>query len=170
MKDRKKEASVLCSLIDFSTGRTEYIDRLLTEFSNDFDFHFINPLFLKTIYEKEKELISKNEGIEIKINRTFSQIKSQQNNEVLSLKCEVDQHRSQVTIVSRIVSEQKSQIENLIEAIDSLKLVCLDTISNKRILFNLQSEMKLKNSGFQRDDYPLSNLLLDDSNNDFLHL
>ena len=75
-------------------------------------------------------------------------------------------------ILLQIVSEQKSQIEFLIETIEKLKLVlklvCFDTIFNKGIQFYLQKEVKLDNGGVKRDnDYPLSNILLDDKMKNF---
>ena len=104
---------------------------------------------------KEKE-------IENKINRTIEQIRSQQNDELLSLKNEVNQLKSQVSLLSQIVSEQRSQINNLIGGIENLKLVCLEPNLNKGILFNLQNEVDLSNGGFKREGYLVSNLINDD--------
>lgn len=52
-----KEASVLFTNINFDNIYSDHLNRLLTDYSNIFDFHYINSAFLKTIYDKQSEII-----------------------------------------------------------------------------------------------------------------
>lgn len=57
LKEKGREASVLFSEIDFGDAKIECINRLLNEFSTEFDFNFINSSLLLTIYETNSRLI-----------------------------------------------------------------------------------------------------------------
>lgn len=54
-----RQASVLFDIIDFGEFKVEYVHRLLTKYSDVFDFNFINHTFLKTVYDTQSELIQK---------------------------------------------------------------------------------------------------------------
>lgn len=65
-----QEASVLFKSVDFNSASSEVIRRLFTDYSDKFDFHFINTNLLKNFYEIENRIIEgqesmKNEQIEM---------------------------------------------------------------------------------------------------------
>ena len=66
---------------------------LMTDFSNVFDFHFINPLFMRTIYDQQNEIIKK-----------LDEIKKQQEEEISRIKKENEKLRSMIVEKDVIVN------------------------------------------------------------------
>ena len=66
---------------------------LMTDFSNVFDFHFINPLFMRTIYDEQNEIIKK-----------LDEIKKQQEEEISRIKKENEKLRSMIVEKDVIVN------------------------------------------------------------------
>ena len=58
-----KTASVLFDHFDFGKSNGKVTHRLLNEYSEKFDFHFINPVQLKTIYNLESSIIEREENM-----------------------------------------------------------------------------------------------------------
>lgn len=50
-------ASLLFSKVDFFKVKNEYMNRIMTEYSKIFDFHFINSSFVRKMHEVENQLI-----------------------------------------------------------------------------------------------------------------
>lgn len=61
LKKNGRCASVLFTEVDFGDSRSEYVDRLLSEFSKEFDFHFINSSLVQTLYETQNQLLIREE-------------------------------------------------------------------------------------------------------------
>lgn len=54
-------ASILFEKIDICNSKSNALNRLLFEYSDKFDFHFINSQMLKNVYELESEMIRRTE-------------------------------------------------------------------------------------------------------------
>ena len=79
-----KSASSLFTYADFGEFRNEYLNKLLKEYSDIFDFHYINSETLKSLYERQSDVIfqieKRNKSYESEKNtleRELSNIKSQ---------------------------------------------------------------------------------------------
>ena len=57
----KRKASVLFTFIGIEKIQSEYLQRLLTKYSEVFDFHFINSSLAKNLYEIQNEMIVKDQ-------------------------------------------------------------------------------------------------------------
>ena len=93
------EASILFENIDFSVNQTKYVNLLLTKYSKIFDFHFINWLLLKSVYDQQNEKI-------------LIEIESQSNLK----KCQDEMNQSfsqKITELKKIEDDQNCRIENL---------------------------------------------------------
>lgn len=78
-----RRASILFDNFDFGNLNGTVINRLLTEYSEKFDFHFINHSYLKTVYKLENDLIEReekmkieNEKMKVMLNQTEQKIES----------------------------------------------------------------------------------------------
>lgn len=90
------EASSLFEYIDFGKLKNQVIHRLLTEYSQKFDFHFVNSNLLKTLYNVQNEILQREETIrlqQISMNETiqnFNNIITSQNELISNLKKQID--------------------------------------------------------------------------------
>ena len=53
----KKEASPLFSFVDFGNASGEILNKLLNDYANVFDFHFVNDEMMKSFYQQKSDLI-----------------------------------------------------------------------------------------------------------------
>lgn len=96
LSKKGQRASVLFSAIDINKISSDCANKLLNEYENIFDFHFINKLYLKNIYEKQNEVIKSMEKTkreqEVKIHQIEEENQNMKNdiillkNEIISLK------------------------------------------------------------------------------------
>lgn len=63
-----QEASILFDNFDFGKLNETVINRLLTEYSEKLDFHFINSSYLKTVYKLASDLIQREEKMKTELN------------------------------------------------------------------------------------------------------
>lgn len=73
----KREASVLFSFIDIEDASSNHLNRLITEYSNIFDFHFINSSIVKTFYEIQSEMILKEKQNQMKYDEFMKNVKEE---------------------------------------------------------------------------------------------
>lgn len=57
----KREASVLFTFVGIEKIQSKYLKRLLTQYSEVFDFHFIYSMLAKSLYEIQNEMIVKDQ-------------------------------------------------------------------------------------------------------------
>lgn len=98
-----REASVLFKYFDFGNSRVECMNRLLTEYKDVFDFHFINSDYLATVYEYES--ILKDEIEEEKRKNKENSIRIQ------SMKDEIEEERRKNQEASSSIQSMKDEIE-----------------------------------------------------------
>lgn len=110
LKKHGRKASVLFDLIDFKEVNSEYIDRIFNEFYNIFDFHFIQPEFLRITYNQQNEIIKKVETIRFKQEKRIEQCEEENK----KLKSEVDLLKKQIEKLNSLIIS-KSDILNLIQ-------------------------------------------------------
>lgn len=113
-----RQASPLFTNIDFSGERMEYLNLLLTKYSNIFDFHFIKSSFLKSIYEVQSSIIYKEETIKIEHEKRSKQISDEIN------KCK--QIKEEITteikdLVETTKKEIKQEISQMIDQLNQIK-------------------------------------------------
>lgn len=85
-----KSASSLFTYADFGEFRNEYLNKLLKEYSDIFDFHYINSETLKSLYERQSDVIFQNEKQKETLERELSNIKSQHSQELNELSMKYD--------------------------------------------------------------------------------
>lgn len=104
------KASVLFDVIDIEKTSSWFINKLITEFPNDFDFHFINPLFLKTVYIQQNELIKQSETM-----------RKQQEEKLQQISEEKRQIFEKVEMMSNEIENLKRSLIQKNEEIDQIK-------------------------------------------------
>lgn len=160
----KRKASVLFSNVDFGDARAEYLHRLITDYKNDFDFYFVNPALVQTLYENLNQ--QSLQQLQLKEMRDeIDQLKSlltQQMNEQSTQKNEFEKMR-------KIVCEQKSQIDSLVQKQNEDKIE-IDKQANKIESDLLNSINQIKNEVKQIQNIqkcllikPKSNFVFDDN-------
>ncbi|KAK8886899.1 hypothetical protein M9Y10_037932 [Tritrichomonas musculus] len=113
-----KEASVLFTNINFDNIYSDHLNRLLTDYSNIFDFHYINSAFLKTIYDKQSEIIRnqiQQEKFFFDIKKEFEKMKSDFANQLDSQKKKYENEISQLRSEMNTMSEMHRQKEDSFE-------------------------------------------------------
>lgn len=98
-----RPASILFSFTDTIKLNPKQISRLFDEYSNIFDFHFINSSCLKTIYDIQTEMM-KNE----------KQERDDQNEEIAKLKLEMQQ------IKTNFIEDKEKKDKSIIELKDDI--------------------------------------------------
>lgn len=105
-----RKASVLFEDVDFTKSQTKYLKLIMDNYSNVFDFHFINSFFAKSMYEMHNEYV-------ISTEKTKEKLKEQEeNNEKMRKEFEIfkqAQFRNQ--------EEQNDKIKKMKDQIDELK-------------------------------------------------
>ena len=109
-----RKASVLFSNVDFGELRNKYVNRLITDYSQNFDFYFINPSLVKTLYKTNSELLQKTEKYQIEHEKSL-----------LLMRSEIDQIKTELSM-QRVEQAQKDkehsdEIKRLNEEIEKLK-------------------------------------------------
>lgn len=137
-----RKASVLFSGIDLSNCNYEYLYRLLNEYSNVFDFHFINSTMMKTNYELQNEFIQK----ELKIESSQGSIVKLINEMKDSLKLmnkEIHKLTQENNELKKNLKNQNQDINNKIEK---------ENQEIKKQLIEIQNEFNQQIQKF-KDDY-----------------
>ncbi|KAK8835516.1 hypothetical protein M9Y10_044358 [Tritrichomonas musculus] len=111
-----QSASSLFTYADFGEFRNEYLNKLLNEYSDIFDFHYINSETLKSLYERQSDVIFQNEKQKETFERELSNIKSQHSQELneLSMKYdkEIETMKNLLKTAQTAIEDMKMTIEN----------------------------------------------------------
>ena len=125
-----REGSVLFEHVDIGGSGGTFLHRLLNEYSEKFDFHFINYEQLRTIYNLESEIIEKAEklketekstktGIEV-LNLKISELKTENDR----LKAAIEEARknqdTQIQQIQQKQEELKSDNDRLLRTIEEM--------------------------------------------------
>lgn len=115
------KASPLFEFADFGLLPNEKFNLLLTKYSNDFDFHFINKNCFQKLYETQSKIIEN----DIKTR----QIQKQQENDILLIKNELSRLQSERLIEKKerkqkdeVIESMKNEISRLNEEINKMKI------------------------------------------------
>lgn len=101
----KKEASILFTFCEFEDSRKEIMNKLITEYSTTFDFHFINQSFIQFLYEEDNQHIQneiKQAEIIEKMKEEINQLKSNQENQaqtINDLKQEIEELKKEIKML-----------------------------------------------------------------------
>lgn len=111
-----KSASSLFSFVDFKSTNSDCINRLLSEFSDIFDFHFINPLFLKNIYDYQNEIIKNFEKMKVQEDQMMKNLVEEHKN----LTEEIRKMREENQTILREMNSLKEENKKIREELDIL--------------------------------------------------
>ena len=106
-----KQASILFENVDFANSNSKYLKLLMNDYSQIFDFHYINPTITKSMFKIQNELLLSAEETEARL------IEQEEKNK--KLREEIERLKS-----SQIQKqeEQNLKIQNLINEINNLKI------------------------------------------------
>lgn len=104
---------MLFSDIDFGNARLKYVNRLLNEYSESFDFHFINSSLLKTIYDTQKELLRKEEKYQLEQAKTIELINSQKTTYMQKLNEQKDEFDRQIRELNNEITKLRNDFDQL---------------------------------------------------------
>lgn len=96
LKKYGKEASVLFSDVDLSTN-SKYMNRLLVEFADNFDFHFINESLSRNIYQMENNHLKIIYENIVKLKESIKQFKKKAKNQFDHIIADVTQKSKEYT-------------------------------------------------------------------------
>lgn len=122
-----KEASFLFQNVNIGDFKAEYIDRLQREYSDTFDFHFINSELLKSIYESQSQLIvkemekEKREAEKDKINeqkisdilKSIGEMKKEQNERIEKLENQNQVYRNEIEELKKDIKKREEENQKL---------------------------------------------------------
>lgn len=103
-------ASILFEKVDFIDSKTKYLNLILNDYSNVFDFHYINSSFVKSMHEIQNELL-------LNAEKTKSKLKEQENNNQ-KMRKDIDAF---IQLQTKKQEEQDQKIERMKGEIDLLK-------------------------------------------------
>ena len=117
-RKHKRSASVLFEKIDFSNENKEFLQKIFSddEISSNFDFHFINTEYHKSVYDLHNEIL-RNENLmkiekdEIKNENKQLKIKIQQQSDELNQK--INDLTEIVNQMRHLIDEQRNEINEL---------------------------------------------------------
>lgn len=113
----KREAYVLFTFVGIEKIQSEYLKGLLTQYSEVFNFHFINLMLAKSLYEIQNEMIVKDQQ-----NQMWQKnFKENVNDQLLQLKSEINAQKQKEEEHSNEMKVIKKEIENLKS--DNTKLI-----------------------------------------------
>lgn len=116
-----QKASVLFNQIDLNNSGTNYLARLMRDYSNIFDFHFVNSEFIKSLYQTESNLIQKiceYENIKNKNSQTIQKLEK----EIQEMKKEFSQELSnQRELYEQSESQHKTNFQEIKNEINEMK-------------------------------------------------
>ena len=105
-----KPASVLFQNVDFSNEHIKFLHQLFSdEYSQKFDFHFINTNYHKTIYELHNEIIRKEELIKQQnenIVNLMNEEKEKNRNEMNEMKNQLNE------IIANLINKEKEKLND----------------------------------------------------------
>ena len=130
----KRNASVLFSFINIEKIQL-YLKRLLTDYSNLFDFHFINSSLLNVVYENQNEMILKEQQMQMEQVEFMKSV----NDQLIQLKGELTNMKN---LNEKLIDDQKKNEEQYSNDIKSMKdeIEKLKTLYNDQINTNKQKE------------------------------
>lgn len=105
-----REGSVLFDHVNIGRSCGTFLHRLLNEYSEKFDFHFINDQQLRTIYDIESEIIQKTQNLKESEKTTKADIEAL-NQKLSELKTENDRLRTTVEETNKNKDSQIKMIE-----------------------------------------------------------
>lgn len=120
-----RKASVLFQNIDFGSLQKKYFQRLLSYQTSDFDPNFINNEMLKSIYEKEIEIVNKENEIKMK-------------------EQQLDDRISQVEKLVNLYQQKIDEIEETNKQRDQEYKQKIDDLNNKLRFAKLYNERKFE--------------------------
>lgn len=156
LKEKGREASVLFSEIDFGDAKIECINRLLNEFSTEFDFNFINSSLLLTIYETNSRLILNEE----KHKKEIAELNRKFDDEIqrIEKKSDVELNRKLNEEIKKIEKkndeELKRQKDETNEMISQIRIELMGEIKrlqNELNDYKNSNDEKLKNETEKRE-------------------
>lgn len=135
-----REASVLFSEIDFGDAKIEIIKRLLTDFSSDFDFHFINSTLLQTLYDTNGEIMRREEQHQIEMEKMKDEIKRIDEKYQNEIKRIEESHRDEIRMQKEETQKLVSDVKNdLMKEISKLR----EELKSQREMSDMiQSELR----------------------------
>ena len=111
LDEHKKEASVLFSFVDIENSRSGHLIRLLKNYGDVFDFHFINSSLVKTVYDIQSEMILNEKKNEMKNSEVLNTVE----NEIKKMKEEVKKVNELNTKLVDEIKRKDEQIESKIK-------------------------------------------------------
>lgn len=124
-------ASCFFEHVNFSGGRSKYLNVLVNDYDNKFDFHFINSNFLKSIYLTQSQLFQMDDKNQLKYDelvkkfekeiddlkaentRRLDEQKKAFDDEIKSVKSENDDLRRKVQLLSEQLQKFGDEMEKL---------------------------------------------------------
>lgn len=176
------ESSCLFSFIDLSQEKSEYLYRLLHDYSKSFDFHFINSSLMKTLYDIENEFIETKQIIDTKQNDTltsisekidnFEQIKNDLIQQKDQIKGEIDQMKSDLTQIKEDIKKQiEDEISGFKNEINKLQKEAEDQFElKKNEIEKMKNDMKSEIDQMKSDMKNEINQLTTDIKNSTDHI
>lgn len=155
-----KKASVLFRNVDFTKEDPSYLRKLLDEYSDKFDFNFIQTAYHKTIYDIQSEIRQKEASIRSHEEKISFQI--QELNQNLNEK--IGELNEKVTQQSEIIRQLKTEISYLKRPRVSCPFLSIS--SPKGIISYLNEIVSLSFGGYNNNN--IQNLK-DNSNNNYFH-
>ena len=130
-----RNASILFENMHLMEVNSKYLNKLLTDYNDIFDFHFINPSFLKSIYEYQNEIIKNLKTIENQHKEKIENLiieNEKIKSENAAMKIEFDSMRKEIDELKKV------DLENIVneEVKKSLPIIYFQSTSNSIQLFN----------------------------------
>lgn len=145
-----RPASVLFDGFDFGISGVSVIRRLHDEYSEKFDFHFINPIKLKTVYELESEIIRREQKVTEEIsamrleNEEIKRSKDKQNKQNLKeLKDEISEMKKKQGEIRIEIDDLKIKMEAQESTILSLRSKLADHDEMNRKIAEMMKEIEI---------------------------
>lgn len=148
-----REGSILFDHVNIGRSCGTFLHRLLNEYSEKFDFHFINDQQLRTIYDIESEIIQKTQNLKESEKTTKADIEAL-NQKLSELKTENDSLRttveetnknkdSQIKMIEETFTQMMNEIKNQIEQLN-------ERITQQNFLITKLNDKveKIKNTSF----------------------
>ena len=120
-----REASPLFRFADFGSARSEYLNRLLTDYSEVFDSQFINSEMVNHFYEQQNEMIKINEESRILQEKTQKKLDDEidaiRSEFEQKLQSSIDQMKKSIELKDKQIEDQKLQIMKLVNENNDIK-------------------------------------------------
>ncbi|KAK8845144.1 hypothetical protein M9Y10_021326 [Tritrichomonas musculus] len=171
-------ASVLFNDVDFSKIKADYLNRLLTKYSDKFDFHYINSNLMKNIYEIQNDHI-KNMNLNIEKNKNimnaikketqlvfehmkddFNKIKmefDQMKAENIKMQKQNEQMKNEFNQMKAENKQMQKQNEQMKNEIDQMKAENIEMQNQNEQLENEFNQMKTEKEQMQKQNEQMKN-------------